>query len=321
MSWQSSSTVQALKYRAKLLKEIRDFFLSRQVLEVETPLLMPGVNNDPFISAFPFSHQSQKSYFLQTSPEFAMKRLLATHAQNGLGAIYYLGKAFRQEECGANHNPEFTILEWYRPEWDHLQLISEVSELMVNILGAPKPTILNYADLFSGLGINPHTATKKQLENCAKTHKIGGEDLPELDKVGWLEWIFMYAIESQFDPNALIVVKDFPRVCAQLSKLIKHDEHGEVAARFEVYYQGYELANGYFELTDAAEQKERFIHNNQIRQENHLPERPIDHKLISALKSGLGMVSGVAMGVDRLLMIKLGVKHIKDVLSFDWERV
>tara|TARA_R110002110_G_scaffold400317_1_gene616600 strand:+ start:15662 stop:16627 length:966 start_codon:yes stop_codon:yes gene_type:complete len=321
MNWQSDSTVQALRARAKLLKDIRDFFSGRQVLEVDTPLLMQGVNNDPFIAAFKSQDQTRKDYFLQTSPEFAMKRLLATHTHNGLGAIYYLGKAFRQEEYGPNHNPEFTILEWYRPEWDHLQLITEVSDLMANILDTPKPTILDYADLFSDLGINPHTATQAQLADYTKSRKIGGDNLPDLDAVGWLEWIFMYAIESQFNPNELIVVKNFPKACAQLSKLVPHDEHGEVAARFEVYYQGYELANGYFELTDATEQKKRFIHCNQVRQTNNLPELPIDNKLISALESGLGVMSGVALGVDRLLMIKLGAGHIKEVLSFGWEHV
>ena len=259
MSWRSSSTPDVLKARAGFLQDLRGFFLERQVLEVEVPLLMQGINNDPFIFAFAIRAQANKTYFLQTSPEFAMKRLLATY---DLGAIYYLGKAFRQNEYGAHHNPEFTILEWYRSDWDHIQLISEVTDLMTELLGAPPPTLLSYASLFSDLGINPHTATRQQLENCARAHKIGGEDLPDLDRVGWLEWIFMNAIESQFDKQALIVVKDFPTVCAQLSKLIPHHEHGEVAARFEVYYQGVELANGYFELTDAIEQNNRFRQNN-----------------------------------------------------------
>lgn len=317
MNWQACATADVLKARAQFLKEIRDFFFARQIMEVDTPLLMQGVNNDPFISAFDFSSPLGKTYYLQTSPEFAMKRLLASY---DLGAIYYLGKAFRQEECGANHNPEFTILEWYRPQWEHLKLIAEVVDVMKVLLSAPLPIIVNYADLFSNLDINPHTATKEQLENYAQKHEVGGKNLPELDKLGWLEWIFTYAIEREFDQNNLIVVKDFPIICAQLSKLIPHKEHGQVAARFEVYYRGYELANGYFELTDPKEQYQRFVQNNLIRQKNNLPELPIDQKLVSALESGLGQVSGVAMGVDRLLMIKLGTQNIKSVLSFDWMR-
>jgi len=317
MNWQASATADTLKVRALFLKEIRDFFFARQIMEVDTPLLMQGVNNDPFISAFDVSNVLNKTYYLQTSPEFAMKRLLASH---DLGAIYYLGKAFRQDECGTNHNPEFTILEWYRPQWNHLALITEVTDLMTHLLSAPSPIIVNYADLFSHLNINPHTATKEQLENYARKHKVGGNDLPELDVLGWLEWIFTYAIESQFNQDDLIVVKDFPIICAQLSKRIPHKEHGQVAARFEVYYKGYELANGYDELTDPKEQYQRFVQNNQTRQQNHLPELPIDQKLISALESGLEQMSGVAMGVDRLLMIKLGTQNINNVLGFDWLR-
>lgn len=318
MSWQSTLPFATLKARANFIRDIRAFFEERAVLEVDSPLLMPTVNNDPFINAFSLN-DSAKAYFLQTSPEFAMKRLLAS--QSELKAIYYLGKAFRQGEQGNHHNPEFTILEWYRAGVTHLALMDEVGLLLKEQIGAPAPSIKSYADLFKPLGLNPHTATTTLLAEFAQDNHIGGDDLPEMDQVGWLEWIFYHAIEKKFDPSDLMIVHEFPVSLAQLARREPHPIQGEVASRFEVYYQGFELANGYDELTDAHEQKQRFLLNNETRHKHGLNRLPVDEKLIAALEKGLPQMSGVAMGVDRMLMIKLRVDTIGEVLPFDWGNI
>lgn len=309
--WQSFATAKTLSQRSAFLASIRRFFETRGVIEVDTPLLMQGVNTDPFINAFHI-----ENHFLQTSPEFAMKRLLAQK----IGAIYYLGKAFRNEEMGRHHNPEFTMLEWYRPDWDHWQLIEEIGELFHVLFKSPALRIKTYAELFLPMNINPHLDSVETIKSIAY-QLYPQEKCPdfELDRNGWLDWIFMHSIEPHFNPNEPLAITDFPVSCAQLARLIPHEQHGTVAARFEVFYQGMELANGYFELTDAAEQRQRFVADNQTRISLQKPVMPIDERLLAALESGIGKVSGVAIGVDRLLMIKTGAKHIKEVMPFYWE--
>lgn len=310
-SWQSYASNETLIARAEFLRAVRAFFESRGVVEVDTPVLMRGVITDPFICVF----QCQDHY-LQTSPEFAMKRLLA----QGMGAIYYLGKAFRQAEVGRYHNPEFTMLEWYRPGWDLSALIDETVTLIRSVTSAPEPVLIEFAELFSALTLDPHSASKAELAMRAQALFPDQVQGLELDRTGWLDWLFMQAIEPKLDPNQLYVITDYPADCAQLSKLIPHPQYGQVATRFEIFYQGMELANGYHELTDPIEQQQRFEQDNQKRNKLGLPERPLDHHLLSALQAGIGEVSGVAVGADRLLMIKLGVQHLREILPFDWER-
>lgn len=310
ITWQSAATNTALKQRSGFLREIRSFFESRGVCEVDTPVLMQGVNTDPFINAFNIADR-----YLQTSPEFAMKRLLA----QGVGPIYYLGKAFRNEEMGRYHNPEFTMLEWYRPGWDHQTLIEELNALVMQLLDAPKAQVRTYAQLFEDIGVNPHQAEVANLKEVAMRLQIAHPPFSDLDRNGWLDWLFVEAIEPNMDPEEFLIVTDFPVHCAQLAKLIPHPIHDKVAARFEVFYKGMELANGYFELTDPNEQRKRFVEDNQKRHAHQLPAMPVDEKLLAALAAGIGDVSGVAVGVDRLLMIKLGATHIKEVLPFYWE--
>lgn len=309
--WQSFATAKTLSQRSAFLASIRRFFETRGVIEVDTPLLMQGVNTDPFINAFQID-----KHFLQTSPEFAMKRLLAQK----VGAIYYLGKAFRNEEMGRYHNPEFTMLEWYRPGWDHWQLIEEVGSLFQELFETTALIVKTYAELFSPFNINPHSDSVETIESIAhQLYPIEKRPDFELDRNGWLDWIFMHSIEPHFNPNEPLVVTDFPVSCAQLAQLIPHEQYGKVAARFEVFYQGMELANGYFELTDADEQRQRFVKDNQTRIALQKAVMPIDEKLLAALESGIGKVSGVAIGVDRLLMIQAGATHIKEVMPFYWE--
>lgn len=308
-TWQSFATPSILKQRAIFLKEIRAFFDSRDLIEVDTPLLMHGVNSDPFIRAFQLEDR-----FLQTSPEFAMKRLLA----QGMSSIYYLGKAFRKDEAGRLHNPEFTILEWYRVGWGLEALIKEIESLFQHLLDAPSKTVVTYTELFEPLGIDPHSADCEQLISVAKAYTNNIDIMLDSDRVGLLDWLFMLAIEPNLDPDALTIITEYPIDCAQLSNYMPHPTHQQVAQRFEVFYQGFELANGYDELTSAIEQRKRFISDQKKRQELSLDTVPIDEDLLAALDAGLPQSSGVAVGVDRMLMIKTGAKHIREVLPFCW---
>lgn len=318
-AWQPNATLATLQKRAQLLQDIRQFFATRQVIEVDPPLLCDGVATDPGLQAFAVNTASHEEKYLQTSPEFAMKRLLAA----GSGAIYSLGKAFRKGELGAKHNPEFTMLEWYRPGWDHFQLIEEVDALLQAILKSQPAKLTTYLALFEQyFNIHPHLASTAQLQSIALTKGWIDELVPDLDKDGWLDLLFTQGIEPYLTGSSPVVILEYPASQASLSRIktVGDPVSFEVAERFEFYYQGMELANGYYELTCPDEQRSRFEQDLAKRKILQLPELPVDRALLAALSAGLPSCAGVALGVDRLLMLKLKQTHINQVLPFGWER-
>lgn len=305
--WLPSAPRAALAARAELLKTLRAFFDARGVLEVETPLLCSGTITDPAID--PVGCDGR---WLQTSPEYPMKRLLAA----GSGPIYQVCKAFRGGEAGPRHNPEFTLLEWYRPGFSLSGLMDEVAELVQAILGARDVQVLTYRQLFKNtLGLDPHTISREALEDFARQRLdySGGDESRDT----WLDLLLTHLVEPQL--KGLVLVHDYPASQAALARL--RDE-GEVvvAERFELYVDGVELANGYFELTDPAEQRARFEADNLALVVRGEQPRPLDERLLAAMESGLPDCAGVALGLDRLLMMKLGCDSLDEVLSFDWRR-
>jgi elongation factor P--(R)-beta-lysine ligase len=325
-NWRPNAEVQTLKARAKLYQDIRHFFAKRDVLEVDTPLLSAGAASDPHILAIEtlVSSTHKKNplkYYLQTSPEFAMKRLLAAE----LGSIFQLCKAFRDNEIGRYHNPEFTILEWYRLDFDHFKLMDEVDAFLFNILATRPAKRISYQNLFmETLNIQPHTASIKELENKAKDLGFSYEMSEEnqtiketLNKDDWLNILMTHYIEPNLGFDVPVMVYDYPASQAALARL---SENSSVAERFEVYVQGIELANGYHELTDPELQLERFEKDLTERLSLNQSLVPIDFRLIEALKSGLPHCSGIALGVDRLLMLKLNASSIAEVMAFTIER-
>jgi lysyl-tRNA synthetase class 2 len=254
--------------------------------------------------------------FLQTSPEFAMKRLLAEDS----GPIYYLGKAFRKGEVGRQHNPEFTIVEWYRPGWDHFQLIEEVDQLFQTLLGSGPAKKTTYTALFQEyFNIHPHLATAESLQAIASQKGwIGNTTL--LDKDNLLDLLMTHGIEPYIGQTEPLVVIDYPASQASLSKIRTIDDPSEhqVAERFEFYYRGLELANGYHELLCADEQQQRFENDLRKRASLGLDQLPIDHELLGAMRKGLPPCAGVAVGMDRLLMIKQNQSKIAKVIPFAW---
>ena len=317
VDWKPSASLQNLQQRAYVLAKIRRFFSERAVLEVETPLLASSTVPDVYIESIAaqvVKDNSSRKNFLQTSPEFFMKRLLAS----GSGSIYQIAKAFRQEEKSARHNIEFTLLEWYRLSYSLDQLMAELEELVQEVLSCGPISRLSYREIFrQHLQINPHEISLEELQKLAKSEiDLSGSDLSKTD---YLQLLLSNSIEPKLPPYCIIY--DYPLEQAALA-ILATDEHGVVVAkRFELFGHGMELANGYFELSDAAEQRARFEKDNAARKEKGLQAHDANEKLIAALESGLPSCSGVAVGVDRLLMLLVDAKHISEVISFDSERV
>jgi lysyl-tRNA synthetase class 2 len=319
MTWQPSASLENLRIRAHVLKTIRDFFSTRGVLEVETPLMCHTSVTDTFIQSIPaffqaLPHEKEQRYYLQTSPEYAMKRLLAA----GSGAIYQISKAFRQGEIGRFHNPEFTMIEWYRPGFNHHGLMDEVDELLQLILKKPAAERKSYAQVFREyLQINPHEESMENLIACAKTHHLTiASDITDRDT--WLQVLMSECIEPRIGQDRPCFIYDFPVSMAALSRI--KPGNPPVASRFEVYFRGIELANGFHELQDANEQCNRFLKNQEERKNLGLTDMAIDELFLQALSHGLPDCSGVALGIDRLIMLATESQKIADVLSFDFSR-
>ncbi len=314
--WLPNASLQALQERAQLIHKLRTFFNERQVLEVDTPLLsqysVAAAQLQPVIA-----HLHDQSHYLQTSPEYSMKRLLAA----GSGCIYQLGKAFRHGERGRLHNPEFTLLEWYRVGWTLAQLLDEVSTLLQECAKTPALVQANYGELFiRHIGFNPHLATLGQLQHACKT--ILGKHDTELIRADLQALLFNHYVEPTLGFDAPIAVINFPEEQAELARLIQPpDMPYRIAERAEIYWQGIELANGYQELTDASELQRRWQQRAQECPHPH-PDWSArqDPRLIAALQHGLPQCAGIALGVDRLLMLILGESHLDKVLSFAVEQ-
>jgi lysyl-tRNA synthetase class 2 len=311
-----------LAARARLLAQVRRFFAAAGVLEVETPLLSRAGATDPALASFVTRYSGPAaphgaSLYLQTSPEFSMKRLLAA----GSGPIYQICKAFRDGERGRRHNPEFTLLEWYRPGWSTAALADEVVGLVREALPRRlREERLSYAHAFDrALGFDPHRADADALRAAATSAGVPGADALDLPtRDAWLDLLMTHCIEPGFDAAAITVVYDYPASQAALARVRPGDP--PVAERFEVYVGGMELANGFHELADATEQRARFIADNARRRVERLPEMPLDERLLAALDAGLPDCSGVALGLDRLLMLAVGAQDLAEVLAFPLEQ-
>lgn len=309
--WRPTASVQVLERRAALLAQLRAFFAARGVLEVEVPVLGRTGVTDLHIDNLAVAGTPTR--FLQSSPEYFLKRLLATQPR----AVYYLGKAFRAGERGRWHHPEFTLLEWYRPDWDEDRLTEEVAELLVSAGVRGQHQRLDYSDCFAAvLGLDAHAATDDELR--ARAAEAAGQP--------WAEWreqprdicldlLFSLAVQPEL-PAGVVFLTRYPACQAALARIDADPQGRPVARRFEVFVDGVELGNGYWELTDAGEQERRFARDIERRRALGMPVREPDSRLLAALQSGLPPCAGVALGVDRLLMVLLGLAHIREALAF-----
>lgn len=315
--WQPTASIKNQRLRAQLLMDIRKFFADRGVLEVETPLLsqhtVTDIHTESFHTSPCWRGRENRSYYLQTSPEYAMKRLLAA----GSGPIFQICKAFRNDEIGLQHNPEFSLLEWYRLNFSCQDLMDETDELLQLTLSSKKVLRLSYEELFlKYFGINPQKASVNQLQSLTDQFPLENSKC-KTDRDTLLQFLFSETIGPQIGFDAPLFVYYFPASQAALAKI--HPQNPAVSLRFEVYIQGVECANGFEELTDAKEQQQRFINDNIKRRQQGLPPIAIDKRFLNALAHGLPPCAGIAVGLDRLLMIKAKTKNIQDVVSFPWK--
>ena len=309
MTWRPNASFSTLQQRAYFMARIRKFFSERDVLEVDTPCIGEYSVTDPHLEGIVLQRAGAE-YFLQTSPEYFMKRLLAA----GAGDIYYLGKAFREDELGRIHSPEFTMLEWYRLGFDEQQLIDEVIALVRDLDSDISVKKASYRQLFiECCGLDPHASSTDDLARYAKASLDIGFALNS--KSEWLDLIFTHCVEPSFG-DGLMVVYDYPSCQAALARVVDSESEGAVAKRFECYLNGVELANGYWELTDYHEQKRRFAADNQARLDMKKLGKVVDPYFLAALECGLPECSGVALGVDRLMMAILKLDSIAEQRTF-----
>lgn len=293
--------------RAKLYEQIRAFFKTRAVLEVETSLLCKHTVTDIHIESIPaqlrFGNQTETQY-LQTSPEYAMKKLLA----DGSGPIFQICKAFRNGDRGRQHNPEFTMLEWYRPGFNHHDLMTEMDDLFQLLLNCRPAEKISYRNLFlQYLDFDPLNATEIECKTIIQ-HKNISIDYSDFTKDDCLQILLSECIEPKIGQEKPIFIFDYPASQAALANI--RQETPPIGERFEAYFKGFELANGFHELTNADEQLSRFQHDQEARKARGLSVPSIDMNFIAALKKGLPACSGVAVGLDRLLMI---IKNTNDI--------
>ena len=310
-NWRPTISTKNIQLRAQLLSDARYFFQERNIVEVETPLLGSHTVTDPNIESFTLSHSGTTKY-LQTSPEYAMKRLLAS----GSPDIYQICKSFRYAESGAIHNPEFTLVEWYRLGFSFDQIIEETIKFLQTLLAKDLLVErLTYDDVFKKhLGFILDDFSESEIRGFAINN--GLLDRGKLMFEECVDYIFSHCVLPKMSSQHLTVVTDYPASQAALAKL--SPGNNKVAERFEVFFQNVELANGYHELTDCAEQNKRFQKDNHQRETNEKMRIDPDLRLLEAMKFGLPDCSGVAVGFDRIMMLRVGASSISEVLSFDW---
>ncbi|QLZ67625.1 elongation factor P--(R)-beta-lysine ligase [Legionella sp. PC1000] len=311
--WPPSAPIEFLRQRAELLAKIRLFFTERGYWEVETPIMARYGTTDVYLSNIKATFRDE-TYYLQTSPEYHMKRLLAA----GSGSIFQIARVFRDDELGRWHNPEFTLLEWYQLEIDHHALMEEMDLFLQRVMQSSPMIKKTYQQAFlEACGIDPLSATPRQLRDLLAHYDLENVLPPqEEDRDQYLFLLMSHVVEPFLGKeSAPVAVYNFPASQASLAKI-----SNGVAERFEVYYQGVELANGFHELTDAAAQATRFAQDQKIRNEKGLPFMEADHYLLQALEHGLPSCSGVALGIDRLLALALKQPEIAKIISFDFDR-
>ena len=315
-------TLAMAQQRAKFIGDIRQFFTSRQVLEVQTPLLSQAGNTDTFLQsvAAHVTYQDRpRTYYLHTSPEFAMKRLLASWQV----PIYQICPVFRDNEIGVRHNIEFTMLEWYQPNYSLDDMAGELNDLLTALYGHPMVmSHYRYVDAFMDfVGIHPLTASLSALQAVAEDRGLIGFDFNDADdseanrRQSWLDLLFSHAVEPNLGHDLPTLIIEYPPATAALAKTALDKEGNKIAKRFELYINGIEIANAYDELADGPALRARFEQDNQLRHRHGLPKMPIDEHLVAA-SDDLIPCSGIAVGVDRLLMVITGAKTLEEVIAF-----
>ena len=320
-----SASIEMLRQRAEIMRRLRAFFDDRNFLEVETPLLSHDTVVDRYIDPVSIpkialtnsSADSDRRLWMQTSPEFSMKRLIVA----GAGAVYQIGKCFRKGEKGAKHNPEFTMLEWYRTGDDLRAGMELLAELVETILELPKTSMLSYRETFLKFAkLDPFEASISQMKAVLEQHGVSLErsEMEDSNRDCWLNLILSEVVEQHLGIEQPVIVYDWPATQSALA--IVRAEDAPVAERFEIYVDGVELANGYHELLDPDELSSRNSINNQGRVKDGNQILPEASRLLEAMRHGMPQCAGVALGVDRLVMLATGAHTIDEVIAFPIDR-
>lgn len=317
-TWQPSCSPELIHLRAKLLHDIRSYFYAENVLEVETPILCHTIGTDPYLDFYATAQSAEKLY-LQTSPEFSMKRLLAANARS----IYQISKVFRRGESSCLHNPEFSMLEWYRVGYNLAQLMDDVERLLSRFLSVeqfPEPTVrVSYAELFRQYtGLDALRFDLTEYQNAA--NRLGLPEAIELcadDHATWLDLLFSHFVQQHLGKAGLCMVYDYPASLPSLARL-KTDKP-RVVERVEIFIHGVELGNGYHELADRHQQQKRFEQETLLREKNGDEKVDLDMRFMAALQSGLPDCSGIAIGLDLLLMVISQKNNIDEVIAFPFK--
>jgi elongation factor P--(R)-beta-lysine ligase len=310
ITFSPTASLASLEQRSALLRRLREFFYDRHFIEVETPLLafevIPELHIEPIAVG--------AGQFLQASPELHMKCLLAV----GASAIFQITRSFRAEERGPLHNPEFTIVEWYRTGDDMLAGMDLLDELAQSLLGTLPAARTTYAEAFARIfGVCPHIASIEQLSALAEATGIAvPAAMPDADRDEWLNLLLVTRIEPQLGRERPEIIYHYPASQASLAKVVSSPSGDQVAERFELYYRGIELANGFHELTDAIELKRRLVAVSASRVTNGRPALPLPERLLAAMQHGLPDSAGCALGFDRLAMLAIGTSKISEMMTF-----
>ena len=307
--WRPGASIGALRLRARVLRAVRAHFDAEGVLEVETPSLGSRTVTDPSIESLVARDRAGRAWYLQTSPEFAMKRLLAA----GSGSIYQITRAFRDGERGRHHNHEFSMLEWYRVGFDHHRLIDDVDALLDTVLGPGPSRRMTFRDAFSShLGLDPLTAPLADLHDACRSHGFESSAAGAV-RDECLDWLLSAAVQPALGSGRVYLL-DFPASRAALARV--RTDSPPVAERFELYIDGIEVANGYHELRDAGELHRRMRRDIEARSAAEQPVPEFDDRLLAAHEAGLPACAGVAVGLDRLVMLAGRYRSLQEVLAF-----
>jgi elongation factor P--(R)-beta-lysine ligase len=319
IEWKPNADIRTLQLRASLLEVARNYFRTSGVMEVETPVLAHATVTNVHLQSLRTRIAGQGEFYLQTSPEYAMKRLLAT----GAGDIYQIARVFRDGERGALHNPEFTLIEWYRRGFDSMALMRDAAQLLEQMLAPHRalraPDWLTYSEAMSQhAGVDAASASIEEFKACLASHRVSLPRGMAGDRDAYLDLILSTVVSPQLGRGGLTFLHEYPASQAALARLKSSDP--TVAERFEIYLEGIELANGFHELANAAEQRARFEADLKLRRARALHSPPLDERLLQALGFGLPDCSGIALGFDRVVMLAAGADKIDHVLAFSVER-
>jgi len=317
-AWAPGASPHTLRLRAQLLSQARAFFAERDVLEVDTALLVRHAVTDPHLQCASVQLPGHAgALYLISSPEYAMKRLLAV----GSGDIYQMGHVFRGEESGRLHNAEFMLIEWYRLGFSLDALMQETAQLAAQLLGLaePEPELLSYTQAFERhAGVDPQRLDERAARSLALAQGLDARAAGRCTHAELMDWLMGAVVGPQLGRERLCCLHHYPAAQASLARLDPADQR--FALRFELYFRGVELANGFEELADAAEQRARFRADQRERQERGLPVPALDERLLGALQAGLPAVAGVALGFDRLMLLRLGATRLAEIMPFTLEQ-